>query len=72
MISQAYEFRCDTCGETAYYIYTNRYSAKQEAKAEKAVKKEAKIAKDKARRAKEKAEAEKDDPNQFLPHEVTY
>lgn len=34
MISQAYEFRCDTCDETAYYIYTNRYSAKQEAKAD--------------------------------------
>ena len=50
------------------------YNQKQADKAEKAKAKEKKIAKDKARRETEKAkqEQEEDDPNQFLPHEVTY
>jgi hypothetical protein len=44
----------------------DEYKAKQAEKAEKAKKKEEKIAKDKAKRQKEE-----DDPNQFLPNEVT-
>lgn len=45
----------------------DEYNTKQAEKAEKAKKKEEKIAKDKAKRQKE----EEDDPNQFLPNEVT-
>lgn len=47
----------------------DEYNAKQTEKAEKAKKKEEKIAKDKAKREAKKAE--EDDPNQFLPNEVT-
>lgn len=47
----------------------DEYNAKQAEKAEKAKKKAEKIAKDKAKRQKE--QEEEDDPNQFLPHEVT-
>lgn len=66
------ELREDMTAEELMQSEIDAYNAKQEAKAEKAVKKEAKIAKDKARRAKEKEKVEEDDPNQFLPHEVTY
>lgn len=34
MISHAYEFCCDECGETAYYIFSNKQSAKAEAGAD--------------------------------------
>ena len=34
MISHAYEFMCDNCGETAYYIYPNKKNAKEEAGAD--------------------------------------
>ena len=70
------EERDDMTAEELMQSEIDAYNAKQEAKAEKAIKKEAKIAKDKARReaekAKKEAEEEQDDPNQFLPHEVTY
>lgn len=70
------EEREDMTAEELMQSEIDAYNAKQEAKAEKAIKKEAKIAKDKARReaekAKKEAEEEQDDPNQFLPHEVTY
>jgi len=49
----------------------DEYKAKQAEKAEKAKKKEEKIAKDKAKRQKEQEQEEEDDPNQFLPNEVT-
>ena len=69
------EMREDMTAEELMQSEIDAYNAKQEAKAEKAIKKEAKIAKDKARREAEKAKKEaeeQDDPNQFLPHEVTY
>lgn len=34
MINHAYEFVCDECGETAYYIFSNKQSAKAEARAD--------------------------------------
>ncbi len=34
MISHAYEFMCDNCGDTAYYIYPNKKNAKEEAGAD--------------------------------------
>lgn len=65
------EEREDMTAEELMQSEINAYQAKQDAKAEKAKKKEEKIAKDKARRAKAKEEEEKDDENQFLPREVT-
>ena len=50
------ELRDDMTAEELMQSEIDAYNAKQEAKAEKAVKKEAKIAKDKARREKEKEE----------------
>ena len=71
------EERDDMTAEELMQSEIDIYNEKQMAKAEKAQKKEQKIAKDKARReaeAKAKAEASEDadDPNQYLPHEVTY
>lgn len=63
------ELREDMTAQELMQKEIDEYNAKQEAKAEKAKAKETKIAKDKARRAKEKEE--EDDPNQFLPSEVT-
>lgn len=48
----------------------DEYNAKQAEKEEKARARAEKAKKDKERRAKKKEE-EEDDPNQFLPHEVT-
>lgn len=62
------EEREDMTAEELMQSEINAYNAKQEEKAEKAKKKEEKIAKDKAKRQKEQ---EEDDPNQFLPNEVT-
>lgn len=68
------ELREDMTAEELMQSEIDAYNQKQADKAEKAKKKEIKIAKDKARREAEKAkqEQEEDDPNQFLPHEVTY
>ena len=52
------ELREDMTAEELMQSEIDAYNAKQEAKAEKAIKKEAKIAKDKARREAEKAKAE--------------
>lgn len=69
------EEREDMTAQELMQSEIDAYTAKQDAKAEKAKAKAVKIAKDKARReaekAKKEAEAETDDPNQFLPHEVT-
>lgn len=61
------EEREDMTAEELMQSEINAYQAKQDAKAEKAKKKEEKIAKDKARRAKAKEEAE----SQPLPSETT-
>lgn len=63
------EIREDMTAEELMQKEIDEYNAKQAEKAEKAKKKEEKIAKDKAKRQKE--QEEEDDPNQFLPHEVT-
>lgn len=55
------EERDDMTAEELMQSEIDTYNAKQEAKAEKAIKKEAKIAKDKARREAEKANAESTD-----------
>jgi hypothetical protein len=60
------EERDDVTAEELMRMEINAYKAKQVEKAEKLLKKEAKIAKDKKKR-----EEEKDDPHQYLPHEVT-
>lgn len=61
------EEREDMTAEELMQKEIDEYNTKQAEKAEKAKKKEEKIAKDKAKRQKE----EEDDPNQFLPNEVT-
>ena len=67
------ELREDMTAEELMQSEIDAYNQKQADKAEKAKKKEIKIAKDKARREAEKAKQEQEeDPNQFLPHEVTY
>ena len=69
------ELREDITAEELMQSEIDAYNAKQADKAEKAKAKAEKIAKDKAKREAEKAKAkeeETDDPNQFLPHEVTY
>lgn len=63
------ELREDMTAEELMQFEIDAYTAKQEAKAEKEKAKAEKIAKDKAKR---KAKEEADDPNQFLPNEVTY
>lgn len=63
------EEREDMTAEELMQKEIDEYNAKQAEKAEKAKKKAEKIAKDKAKRQKE--QEEEDDPNQFLPHEVT-
>ena len=63
------EEREDMTAEELMQKEIDEYKAKQVEKAEKAKKKEEKIAKDKAKRQKE--QEEEDDPNQFLPNEVT-
>ena len=65
------ELRDEMTAEELMQSEIDAYEQKQAEKAEKAKAKEKKIAKDKVRREAE-AEVEKDDPNQFLPHEVTY
>ena len=66
------ELREDMTAQELMKSEIDTYEQKQADKAEKQVKKEKKIAKDKARReAEAKARAEADDPNQFLPHEVS-
>jgi DNA-directed RNA polymerase delta subunit len=62
------EIREDMTAEELMQKEIDEYKTKQAEKAEKAKKKEEKIAKDKAKRQKEQ---EEDDPNQFLPNEVT-
>lgn len=62
------ELRDDMTAEELMQSEIDEYNLKQAEKAEKAKAKAEKIAKDKARREKEK---EKDDPNQYLPNEVT-
>jgi len=66
------ELREDMTAEELMRSEIEAYEEKQAAKAEKAKAKAEKIEKDKAKRAAEKAKEEQDDPNQFLPHEVTY
>ena len=66
------ELREDMTAEELMRSEIEAYEEKQAAKAEKAKVKAEKIEKDKAKRAAEKAKEEQDDPNQFLPHEVTY
>lgn len=72
------ELREDMTAEELMESEIAAYQAKQNTKAEKAKAKQEKIAADKERRkaaaeAKQKAkEEEEDDPNQYLPHEVTY
>ena len=72
------ELREDMTAEELMESEIAAYQAKQNTKAEKAKAKQEKIAADKERRkaaaeAKQKAkEKEEDDPNQYLPHEVTY
>ena len=63
------EEREDMTAEELMQKEIDEYNTKQAEKAEKAKKKEEKIAKDKAKRQKE--QEEEDDPNQFLPNEVT-
>lgn len=70
------EEREDMTAEELMQSEIDAYQAKQEAKAEKAKKKEEKIARDKVRREQEKKkkeeeEEDKDAEYQFLPHEVT-
>ena len=65
------EEREDMTAEELMQKEIDEYKAKQAEKAEKAKKKEEKIAKDKAKRQKEQEQEEEDDPNQFLPNEVT-
>lgn len=69
------EEREDMTAEELMQSEIDAYQAKQEAKAEKAKKKEEKIARDKARREQEKKkeeeeEEDKDDEHQYLPREV--
>ena len=66
------EERKDMTAEELMQAEIDAYQTKQDEKAEKAKKKAQQIAIDKARREAEKTASEEDDPNQFLPHEVTY
>jgi topoisomerase IA-like protein len=67
------EIRDDMTAEELMQSEIEAYETKQAEKAEKAAKRKTKAEKDKAKREAEKAKAEeKDDPNQFLPGEVTY
>ena len=76
------EEREDMTAQELMQSEIDAYNEKQAIKEEKAKAKAEKIAKDKAKReaekakkeaeAKAKAEEEEDDPNQFLPHEVTF
>jgi DNA-directed RNA polymerase delta subunit len=67
------EIRDDMTAEELMQSEIEAYELKQAEKAEKAAKRKTKAEKDKAKREAEKAKAEEeDDPNQFLPGEVTY
>ena len=66
------ELREDMTAEELMQSEIDAYNQKQADKAEKAKAKAEKIEKDKARRKAEAEKKEADDPNQFLPHEVTY
>lgn len=63
------ELREDMTAEELMQSEIDAYELKQAEKAEAKAKKAEKAKKDKERRAKVKAEA--DNPNQYLPHEVT-
>lgn len=64
------EEREDMTAEELMQKEIDEYNAKQAEKEEKARTRAEKAKKDKERRAKKKEE-EEDDPNQFLPHEIT-